>query len=136
MIHVSPLSYSDLKQIRTVKVSNVSLSATKKHISDFFSFSGDIQFIEFRRFVFFAYLVLYILNVFLRHWCYFCRETEITTLVYVTFKEAQGADTAILMSVCYIYLLYTSHQVEFLFEVIYNVQLHSILDNKRIRCKI
>ncbi|KAL1807655.1 hypothetical protein ACET3Z_024645 [Daucus carota] len=64
----------NVSDIRTVKVSNVSLSATKKHISDFFSFSGDIQFIEFRR------------------------ETEITTLVYVTFKEAQGADTAILMS--------------------------------------
>ncbi|XP_074324723.1 binding partner of ACD11 1-like isoform X2 [Apium graveolens] len=64
----------NVSDIRTVRVSNISLSATKKDIIDFFSYSGDIQFIEFQR------------------------ETEMTRVAYVTFKEAQGADTAVLMS--------------------------------------
>lgn len=36
-------------QVRTVKVSNVSLSATEQDMKEFFSFSGDIEHIEMQR---------------------------------------------------------------------------------------
>lgn len=38
-------------QIRTVKVSNISLAASQRDIKEFFSFSGDIQYVEMRRWV-------------------------------------------------------------------------------------
>lgn len=38
-------------QVKTVKVSNVSLSATMQDIKEFFSFSGDIEYVEMQRFV-------------------------------------------------------------------------------------
>ncbi|XP_027360717.1 binding partner of ACD11 1-like [Abrus precatorius] len=65
-IHVS--------DIRTVKVSNISLITSKKDIEEFFSFSGDIRYIEMQR------------------------ETDRTQVAYVTFKDTQGADTAILLT--------------------------------------
>ncbi|KAJ7942851.1 binding partner of ACD11 1-like [Quillaja saponaria] len=65
-IHVS--------DIRTVKVNNISLAASDKDIKEFFSFSGDIQYIEMQM------------------------ETERTQLAYVTFMDSQGADTAMLLS--------------------------------------
>jgi hypothetical protein len=37
--------------VRTVKVTNVSLSATVQDIKEFFSFSGDIDHVEMQRFV-------------------------------------------------------------------------------------
>ncbi|RRT37964.1 hypothetical protein B296_00056721 [Ensete ventricosum] len=37
--------------VKTVKVSNVSLSATMQDIKEFFSFSGDIEYVEMQRFV-------------------------------------------------------------------------------------
>jgi hypothetical protein len=40
--------------VRTVKVTNVSLSATVQDIKEFFSFSGDIEHVEMQRFVKFA----------------------------------------------------------------------------------
>ena len=40
-----------LLQVRTVKVTNVSLSATVQDIKEFFSFSGDIEHVEMQRFV-------------------------------------------------------------------------------------
>lgn len=40
-------------QVRTVKVTNVSLSATVQDIKEFFSFSGDIEHVEMQRFIFF-----------------------------------------------------------------------------------
>ncbi|XP_027098755.1 binding partner of ACD11 1-like isoform X1 [Coffea eugenioides] len=61
-------------QIRTIKVSNISLSATDKEIQEFFSFSGNIQYVEMQR------------------------ETETTQLAYVTFEESKGADTAMLLT--------------------------------------
>ncbi|KAL3510393.1 hypothetical protein ACH5RR_029794 [Cinchona calisaya] len=64
----------NVPDIRTIKVSNISLSATDRDIQEFFSFSGDIQYVEMQR------------------------ETEITQLAYVTFKEAQGADTAMVLT--------------------------------------
>lgn len=60
--------------VRTVKVSNISLAASERDIKEFFSFSGDIQYVEMRS------------------------ESERSQLAYVTFKEPQGADTAILLS--------------------------------------
>ncbi|XP_038984586.1 binding partner of ACD11 1-like isoform X2 [Phoenix dactylifera] len=64
----------DVSDVRTVKVSNISLAASERDIKEFFSFSGDIQYIEMRS------------------------ESERSQLAYVTFKESQGADTAMLLS--------------------------------------
>lgn len=36
-------------QKTTVKVSNVSLGATERDIKEFFSFSGDIEYVEMQR---------------------------------------------------------------------------------------
>ncbi|XP_019420198.1 PREDICTED: binding partner of ACD11 1-like isoform X4 [Lupinus angustifolius] len=60
--------------IRTVKVTNISLATPKKDIGEFFSFSGDIQYIEMHR------------------------ETDRTQIAYVTFKDSQGAETAVLLT--------------------------------------
>ncbi|TKY69212.1 Binding partner of ACD11 1 [Spatholobus suberectus] len=64
----------DFLQIRTVKVSNISLVTSKKDIEEFFSFSGDIRYIEMQR------------------------ESDRTQVAYVTFKDTQGADTAVLLT--------------------------------------
>ncbi|KAG1330577.1 binding partner of ACD11 1 [Cocos nucifera] len=64
----------NVSDVRTVKVSNISLAASEKDIEEFFSFSGDIQYIEMRS------------------------ESERSQIAYVTFKESQGADTAMLLS--------------------------------------
>lgn len=61
-------------QVRTVKVSNISLNASKREITEFFSFSGDIEYVEMQS------------------------ESERSQLAYVTFKDSQGADTAVLLS--------------------------------------
>ncbi|KAK3182969.1 hypothetical protein Dsin_030255 [Dipteronia sinensis] len=60
--------------IKTVKVSNVSLGATERDIKEFFSFSGDIEYVEMQS------------------------DTERSQVGYVTFKDAQGAETAVLLS--------------------------------------
>lgn len=60
--------------IKTVKVSNVSLSASEQDIQEFFSFSGEIEYTEIHS------------------------ETERSQVAYVTFKEPQGAETAVLLS--------------------------------------
>ncbi|PKA53255.1 hypothetical protein AXF42_Ash009985 [Apostasia shenzhenica] len=59
---------------RTVKVSNVSLGATEQDIKEFFSFSGDIDYVEMRS------------------------GDEWSQVAYVTFRDKQGAETAILLS--------------------------------------
>ncbi|CAF2063298.1 unnamed protein product, partial [Brassica napus] len=61
--------------VKTVKISNVSLNVSKKDLNEFFSFSGDIHYIEMRS------------------------ETQETQLAYVTFKDPQGAETAMLLTV-------------------------------------
>jgi RNA recognition motif-containing protein len=66
----------------TVKVSNVSLGATDRDLKEFFSFSGDILYLETQS------------------------ETERTKLAYVTFKDLQGAETAVLLSVFLLLSLY------------------------------
>ncbi|OAY63969.1 Binding partner of ACD11 1 [Ananas comosus] len=60
--------------VRTVKVSNVSLSATEQDMKEFFSFSGDIEHIEMQS------------------------GDEWSQVAYVTFKDTQGAETAVLLS--------------------------------------
>lgn len=59
---------------RTVKVSNLSLSASEQDIKEFFSFSGDIEYVEMMS------------------------ENERSQTAYVTFKDLQGAETAVLLS--------------------------------------
>ncbi|KAL2921431.1 Binding partner of ACD11 1 [Bienertia sinuspersici] len=61
-------------QIKSVKVCNVSLGASEQDIKEFFSFSGEIEHIELRS------------------------ENERSQTAYVTFKDAQGAETAVLLS--------------------------------------
>jgi hypothetical protein len=36
-------------QVKTVKVSHLSLNALKREITEFFSFSGDIEYVEMQR---------------------------------------------------------------------------------------
>ncbi|KAK6947389.1 RNA recognition motif domain, partial [Dillenia turbinata] len=60
--------------IKTVKVSNVSLGASERDIKEFFSFSGDIEYVEMQG------------------------DTERSQIAYVTFKDSQGAETAVLLS--------------------------------------
>ncbi|KZV37266.1 protein vip1-like [Dorcoceras hygrometricum] len=60
--------------ITTVKVCNLSLGASERDVKEFFSFSGDIQYVEMRS------------------------GTERSQIAFVTFKDAQGADTAVLLS--------------------------------------
>ncbi|XP_039135492.1 binding partner of ACD11 1-like [Dioscorea cayenensis subsp. rotundata] len=60
--------------VRTVKVTNVSLSASEKDVREFFSFSGDIEYVEMQS------------------------ADEWSQIAYVTFKDPQGADTALLLS--------------------------------------
>lgn len=57
-----------------MKVCNVSLSASEKDIKEFFSFSGDIEYVELHS------------------------ENERSQTAYVTFKDTQGAETAVLLS--------------------------------------
>ncbi|KAL5724888.1 hypothetical protein ACHQM5_008096 [Ranunculus cassubicifolius] len=61
-------------QTRTVKVSNVSLGASEQDIKEFFSFSGDIEYVEMQS------------------------GNERSQIAFVTFKDSQGADTALLLS--------------------------------------
>ncbi|XP_021725827.1 binding partner of ACD11 1-like [Chenopodium quinoa] len=60
--------------IKSVKVCNVSLGASEQDIKEFFSFSGEIEHIELQS------------------------ENERSQTAYVTFKDAQGAETAVLLS--------------------------------------
>ncbi|KAK2976175.1 hypothetical protein RJ640_012461 [Escallonia rubra] len=70
----SPNWTINVSDIRTVKVSNISLTASERDVMEFLSFSGDIHFVEMQR------------------------ETGMSQLAYVTFKDSRGADTAILLS--------------------------------------
>ncbi|CAA7058273.1 unnamed protein product [Microthlaspi erraticum] len=67
-------SQSTPSVVKTVKISNVSLDVSKKDVKEFFSFSGDIQYIETRS------------------------ETQETQVAFVTFKDPQGAETAMLLT--------------------------------------
>ncbi|KAL5683625.1 hypothetical protein ACJX0J_010010, partial [Zea mays] len=71
--------------VKTVKVSNLSLNALKREITEFFSFSGDIEYVEMQS------------------------ESEWSQLAYVTFKDSQGADTAVLLSFNFSFDAISSH---------------------------
>jgi len=58
----------------TVKVSNVSLKAEQRDIKEFFSFSGDIVHVEMQS------------------------GDELSQVAYITFKDKQGAETAMLLT--------------------------------------
>ncbi|KAJ8468111.1 hypothetical protein OPV22_030663 [Ensete ventricosum] len=60
--------------VSTVKISNVSHSASVQDIKEFFSFSGDIVYIEVQS------------------------VSESSQVAYVTFKDSQGAETALLLT--------------------------------------
>ncbi|KAJ0987586.1 hypothetical protein J5N97_005942 [Dioscorea zingiberensis] len=60
--------------VKTVLVSNISLAATERDVKEFFSFSGDIDYIEIQS------------------------ESASTQRAFVTFKDTQGAETAMLLS--------------------------------------
>ena len=44
------LTHMFLVQVNTIKVSNLSLGASERDIKEFFSFSGDIAYVEMMRF--------------------------------------------------------------------------------------
>ncbi|XVF30489.1 hypothetical protein REPUB_Repub16aG0062400 [Reevesia pubescens] len=60
--------------IQSVKVGNVSLGASEQDIKEFFSFSGEIEYVEMHG------------------------DSERSQVGYVTFKDPQGAETAVLLS--------------------------------------
>ncbi|XP_070033529.1 binding partner of ACD11 1-like isoform X2 [Nicotiana tomentosiformis] len=60
--------------VKTVQVSNVSLGAKEQDIKEFFSFSGDIEYVEMRS------------------------DNERSQVAYITFKDPQSAETAVLLS--------------------------------------
>ncbi|KAJ9563724.1 hypothetical protein OSB04_008884 [Centaurea solstitialis] len=70
----TPNSKAIVPETKTVKVSNVSVSVTEKDIWEFFSFSGEIHYIEMKS------------------------ESETTKHAFVTFKDSEGAETAALLS--------------------------------------
>ncbi|KAM0905889.1 hypothetical protein ACQ4PT_017107 [Festuca glaucescens] len=70
----APIEVPVTGPVRTVKVTNVSLSATVQDIKEFFSFSGDIEHVDMQS------------------------GDEWSQVAYVTFKDAQGAETALLLS--------------------------------------
>ncbi|CAK8561724.1 unnamed protein product [Lathyrus sativus] len=60
--------------VKTIKVSNVSLGASEQDLKEFFSFSGDIEYVEMQS------------------------HDERSQIAFVTFKDPQGAETAVLLS--------------------------------------
>ncbi|XP_050125584.1 binding partner of ACD11 1-like [Malus sylvestris] len=68
-------SRSISQKVTTIKVNNLSLGASERDIKEFFSFSGDIVYVETMS------------------------DTERSQIAYVTFKDVQGAETAVLISI-------------------------------------
>ncbi|KAL9263873.1 Binding partner of ACD11 1-like protein [Drosera capensis] len=71
---ISPPPQLQIMSVRTVKVSNVSLGASQRDLTEFFSFSGDIEYVEIKS------------------------EDEHSQTAHVTFKDSQGAETAVLLT--------------------------------------
>ncbi|KAK1425475.1 hypothetical protein QVD17_20827 [Tagetes erecta] len=70
----APSKTDDVPAIKTVEVANLSKGVTQKDIWEFFSFSGNIHYVEMKS------------------------ESETTQHAFVTFKESQGAKTALLLT--------------------------------------
>ncbi|CAH1425120.1 unnamed protein product [Lactuca virosa] len=60
--------------VKTVKVGNLSLKASTRDVREFFSFSGDIVYVEVQS------------------------DDDFSQKAFVTFTDSQGADTAVLLS--------------------------------------
>ncbi|KAJ0605290.1 putative RNA recognition motif domain, nucleotide-binding alpha-beta plait domain superfamily [Helianthus annuus] len=60
---------------KTVKVSNLSLKASQRDVKEFFSFSGDLVYVEVQ-----------------------CNDNNSSQNAFVTFADSQGAETAVLLS--------------------------------------
>ncbi|KAI3518016.1 hypothetical protein L1887_06339 [Cichorium endivia] len=60
--------------VKTVKVSNLSLGASERDVREFFSFAGDIVYVETQG------------------------NNEWSQTAYVTFTDSQGAEAAVLLS--------------------------------------
>lgn len=88
-----------LVQVTTVKINNVSSAASVKDIEEFFSFSGHIEYIEMQRSFYYPLVCLILLTRKKNGVFSFGRESEMSQLAYVTFKDSQGADNALLLSV-------------------------------------
>ncbi|XP_022941587.1 binding partner of ACD11 1-like isoform X2 [Cucurbita moschata] len=85
--------------MRTVKVSNISKATSERDIEEFFSFSGEILYVEMQRLVILFYVLIYLKKKkHVEEFDFVCRETENTQVAYVTYKDSQGADTAILLT--------------------------------------
>ncbi|KAF5761988.1 putative RNA recognition motif domain, nucleotide-binding alpha-beta plait domain superfamily [Helianthus annuus] len=69
-----PPTTGNASETKTVEVSNVSMTVTEKDIREFFSFSGNIHYVEMKS------------------------ESETTQRAFVTFKESKGAHTALLLT--------------------------------------
>ena len=106
---------SCLQMMTTVEVSNVSLGATDRDLKEFVSFSGGILYPETLRFALcftrkFRFKKRFFLTLKKKLVCssspllFFLprlySEAERSKLAYVTFKDLQGAETAVLLSVC------------------------------------
>nr|XP_043606630.1 binding partner of ACD11 1-like [Erigeron canadensis] len=63
-----------MSSVKTVKVGNLSLKASQRDVREFFSFSGDIIYVEVQS------------------------NDESSQNAFVTFTDSQGADTAVLLS--------------------------------------
>ncbi|XP_019171250.1 PREDICTED: binding partner of ACD11 1-like [Ipomoea nil] len=70
----NPENETNASKPNTVKVTNVSVVALEEDVKEFFSFSGEIHFVELQR------------------------DSETTQIAYVTFNDPQGVDTALLLS--------------------------------------
>lgn len=103
-----------------MKVGNVSLSASEQDIREFFSFSGDIEYIEMQRFVLLitvTHLLLQMLDftssVLDELLVLSISGDERSQVAYVTFKKSDGAEMALLLSVRKMILTYLFKQFLF-----------------------
>eukprot|EP00267_Zea_mays_P033606 XP_008667991.1 nucleic acid binding protein isoform X1 [Zea mays] len=84
--------------LSTVKVSNVSLKAAQRDIKEFFSFSGDIVHVEMQRLVPYMWCLFFTLCYDMINYLVLCSFDELSQVAYITFKDKQGAETAMLLT--------------------------------------
>jgi hypothetical protein len=92
--------------LSTVKVSNVSLKAAQRDIKEFFSFSGDIVHVEMQRLVPYMWCLFFTLCYDMINYLVLCSFDELSQVAYITFKDKQGAETAMLLTVFLFYLIW------------------------------
>jgi hypothetical protein len=83
----------------TVKVHNVSLSASEQDISEFFSFSGDIVYVELQRLVPYDLHDIICTKTHIIWPRMLCSCDERSQFAYITFGDNQGAERAMLLTV-------------------------------------